>query len=285
MLWDLRLASDRARGSGEDRSGTSRLVGKSGEAGLMTAIVLLILFVAVLAWFASTDGAEYRRFKTFSDTRDRQRIYAVWLLKSVLAFGGGSLASLALLRQWQALTHFPPAFAPLLRSFRTNLASGGGASAFILGMGAAFFASLIVLSLILRARAKRRSDKPKQIVIGDIQPLLPRNAAERWWAALLSVNAGVSEELFFRLVLPLVLAIVFGNAAVAFVLATLAFGLAHLYQGWAGVVATTVVGAVMSAIYLATGDIWVAVILHAAIDLNGLLVMPYLAERRARVAQ
>jgi membrane protease YdiL (CAAX protease family) len=260
-------------------------VGENGEAGLMTAILLLALFAAMLAWFASTDGAEYRKFKAFTDTRDRQRTYGLWLAKSFLAFGGGSLASLALLDRWMALARLPPAFAPLLQPLRSSLVSGKDVEAFFFGMGFAFLAGMIVLSLVMRFRATRRAEKPKLIVVGDIQPLLPRNAAERWWAAVLSVNAGVSEELFFRLALPLILMIVFGNALIAFVIATLAFGIMHLYQGWAGVIATTIVGAAMSAIYLATGDIWVVVILHAAIDLNGLLLMPYLAGRRARVAQ
>jgi membrane protease YdiL (CAAX protease family) len=94
----------------------------------------------------------------------------------------------------------------------------------------------------------------------------------------------LSEELFFRLALPLLLVVLTGNAALAFVIATATFGLMHLYQGWAGVIATTLVGAVMSAIYLATGSIWIVIILHAAIDLNGLIVMPYLT-RPAPAAQ
>jgi membrane protease YdiL (CAAX protease family) len=131
---------------------------------------------------------------------------------------------------------------------------------------------------------KRRTEKPETKTMGDVQPLLPRNSTERVWAALLSVNAGLSEELSFRLVLPLMLAIVTGNALLAFVIATAAFGSLHAYQGWVGVIMTAFIGAVMSVIYLATGSIWVAIALHAALDLNGLVLVPYLAARRAAKA-
>lgn len=236
-------------------------------------LLLLALFAAMLAWFVYNDGREYRRFKALTETRDRQRTYALWFAKSFLAFGMGSLMSLALLGDLKSLNEFPPAFASLLQPLRTKLNEGQGVQDFLIGFAFAIIVGFLVGALILRIR--RRGGKPRQIVVGDIQPLLPRNAAERWWAVILSLNAGLSEELFFRLALPLLLVLVIGNAALAFVIATAIFGLMHLYQGYAGVIATTVVGAVMSGIYLATGDIWIVVILHAAIDLNGLVVMPY----------
>lgn len=244
-------------------------------------IVLLVLFAAVLSWFLYSDGAEYRRFKTFTETRDRQRIYASWVAKSLVAFVLGSLASLFWLGELSTLWDFPPAFGPLLKSARDSFLAGEGARDFVLGAVSAAIVGMIAMSVVMRLRGKRTGEKPKQIVIGDIQPLLPRNGAERVWAAFLSLNAGLGEELFFRLVLPLVLVALLGNALLAFVITTLVFGLMHTYQGIAGVIATTIVGAVMGAIYLATGNIWIVVILHAAIDLNGLLLMPYLAQRRA----
>jgi uncharacterized protein len=244
-------------------------------------IVLLILFAVVLAWFIYTDGSEYRRFKTFTESRARQRVYASWLVKSFLAFGGGAVLSLFWLGEQSALWAFPPAFAPLLKPARDSLQNGQGMKEFLFGAASSAVVGLIVMTLLLRVLRKRSGEKPKQVVIGDIQPLLPRNGAERVWAAVLSLNAGLSEELFFRLALPLVLVLIFGNALIAFIIATVVFGFMHLYQGVPGVIATTIVGAVMSAIYLATGDIWIVIVLHAAIDLNGLLLMPYLAGRKA----
>jgi membrane protease YdiL (CAAX protease family) len=56
------------------------------------------------------------------------------------------------------------------------------------------------------------------------------------------------------------------------VIAALAFGLAHAYQGRAGVLTTGVLGGVMAALYLQTGSLLLPVLLHAAIDLRFLLV-------------
>jgi uncharacterized protein len=56
------------------------------------------------------------------------------------------------------------------------------------------------------------------------------------------------------------------------VVAAVAFGLAHAYQGPAGIVATGLLGGVMAAVYLQTGSLLLPVLLHAVIDLRFLLV-------------
>jgi membrane protease YdiL (CAAX protease family) len=47
------------------------------------------------------------------------------------------------------------------------------------------------------------------------------------------------------------------------------FGLAHAYQGAAGIVKTTVVGLVMAGLYAYSGSLWPGIVLHAALDLQG----------------
>jgi membrane protease YdiL (CAAX protease family) len=56
------------------------------------------------------------------------------------------------------------------------------------------------------------------------------------------------------------------------VVAAVAFGLAHAYQGVPGVVATGLLGGVMAAVYLQTGSLLLPVLLHTLIDLRFLLV-------------
>jgi membrane protease YdiL (CAAX protease family) len=249
--------------------------------------VLLAIFAAALARLVYKDGDEYRRFKAQTDTHGRQRFYATWLAKSFAVFGVGSVASLAITGYLPALIQMPAPFAQLSDSLQPVIDLHHVDGDFFLGFGGSLAAGLIVAWLILRYRAKRRTPQdgpPKVIMVGDIQPLLPRNAAERWWAAFLSINAGMSEELFFRLALPLLIVLVTGNVIVAFAAATIVFGLMHLYQGWVGVVMTGLVGAVMSAIYLASGSIWIVATLHAVMDLNGLILMPWIAQRSMRKA-
>jgi len=52
------------------------------------------------------------------------------------------------------------------------------------------------------------------------------------------------------------------------------FGLAHLYQGWVGILATAVIGAALAALYLGSGALWLAMAVHAAFDLFGLVIRP-----------
>jgi membrane protease YdiL (CAAX protease family) len=58
------------------------------------------------------------------------------------------------------------------------------------------------------------------------------------------------------------------------------FGVAHLYQGWIGVIATTLAGLLFTGVYLATGNIWIAALLHSLLNLQALWLRPLLRERR-----
>ncbi len=240
----------------------------------MMPLILLLAALAAIVWFLKGDLGEYRRFKTLSDTASRQRRYRLWIGKAALAFAAPALIGLALLGRLGALATLPAEFAAaraLLPEFT------GGPSAFLTGMlGGAAIGGLVV-GILAATRRKQGLPEP----VGDVGALIPRNRPEMVHAAALSVAAGVTEELAFRLYIPLLIALVTGSALLAFALATLIFGAMHLYQGWKGVAATTVVGLVMTALYLMTGALWLAMLLHALIDLNGLVVRPWLSSSSA----
>ncbi|MBW8732872.1 MAG: CPBP family intramembrane metalloprotease, partial [Asticcacaulis sp.] len=126
------------------------------------------------------------------------------------------------------------------------------------------------------AQMKRLIDRGVALPKTALAALLPRTGRERFWAGLIALNAGLSEELFFRLALPLLLATVTGQPALAFWLAVVIFGLGHAYQGLFGVIATTIIGALLGLIYLYSGNLWLVVGIHAGIDLWSLVVMPLL---------
>ena len=63
-----------------------------------------------------------------------------------------------------------------------------------------------------------------------------------------------------------------GSAIAGFAFAAILFGLAHLYQGWKGIAATFVLGLAMTAIYLFTQSLLAAIVFHAIVDLNALVV-------------
>jgi uncharacterized protein len=117
--------------------------------------------------------------------------------------------------------------------------------------------------------------------------LLPRTAGERRLFTLVGVTAGVCEEWLYRGFFLAVVAAVGGglSAPVLVAVGAVAFGLAHAYQGVAGIVTTGVLGGVMAGLYLGTGSLLLPVLLHALIDLRFLLVptsaLPDVARRTA----
>ena len=116
----------------------------------------------------------------------------------------------------------------------------------------------------------RHAEPPGQATLA----LLPRSRSERRLFAVVGVTAGVCEEWLYRgFFLAVVVALAPGLPDVALaVVAALAFGLAHAYQGLSGVLTTGVLGGLLASVYLATGSLLLPVLLHAVIDLRFLLV-------------
>ncbi|TFV66796.1 UNVERIFIED_ORG: CPBP family intramembrane metalloprotease [Bacillus sp. AZ43] len=116
----------------------------------------------------------------------------------------------------------------------------------------------------------RHSEPPGQSTLA----LLPRTPGERRLFALVGVTAGVCEEWLYRGFFLAVVAALAGGLpnGVLVVVAAVAFGAAHAYQGRAGVALTGLLGGVMAALYLQTGSLLLPVVLHAVIDLRFLLV-------------
>jgi membrane protease YdiL (CAAX protease family) len=246
---------------------------------VLSHAILLAAVLGLLAWFVRNDRAEYAAFKLLTRTEDRQRVFRRWTFRSFLFFVGAALAALALVGRLGALASFPAEFesvSALLRGFVGGDLGGG----FPLAMICAMIAGAVGGTLLQSRLRARKGGPPK--LLGDVEPLFPRNREERRWTALMAINAGPAEELFFRLMLPLLIALVTGSAAFAFMAAGLIFGLVHFYQGWTGIVATTLAGFVFAALYLATEIIWVPVVAHSLMNLNSLWLRPLLDERRSR---
>ncbi|HEY1425432.1 MAG TPA: CPBP family intramembrane glutamic endopeptidase [Caulobacteraceae bacterium] len=235
--------------------------------------VLLVISLAAIAWLTWRDIGEYEKFKRLTDTRDRQARYRRWVLGAFALFVGGSLAILAILGKLGCVIHPPKAFFGVMRWAQAQGPSDAGAL-LLGGMTAGAATSIVVISVVAAIVSRRRGAALKTRTLGDIAPLMPRNWPETAWTALLSINAGVGEELFFRLTLPLLIALVTGSAPAAFAAAAVVFGLVHIYQGWIGVLATMLLGVVFTGVYLVTGSIFWPIALHAAFDLLGLVVRP-----------
>ncbi len=99
-----------------------------------------------------------------------------------------------------------------------------------------------------------------------LRQLLPRTRHERRVFALLSVAAGVGEEVAYRGYAITVLAPVFGvTSAVA--VTSVVFGVMHGYQGALGVLRTGVMGGVLAWGFISSGSLVPVMIAHTLIDL------------------
>jgi uncharacterized protein len=103
---------------------------------------------------------------------------------------------------------------------------------------------------------------------GRTLAVLPHTLLEFRLFLAVSVTAGVCEELLFRGYF-FAMTSHWLTIAGAAVLSALAFGLGHAYQGWSGIVKTTIAGLFFGAVYIGTGSLMWPMILHALVDVQG----------------
>ena len=101
--------------------------------------------------------------------------------------------------------------------------------------------------------------------LNAVRPLLPSSVAELRYFTVLSITAGICEEVLFRGYLIWYLAVYVGLPA-ASVLSGVTFGLGHLYQGRRQAVKIIFVGFVFVLFYVGTGTLWIPMTLHALLD-------------------
>lgn len=229
-----------------------------------TPIMLWSLLASLLALLtlrtALKDRREYQRFKRYRTTAKRQAMLRTWLLDSVWSIGGVSVVVLVL--AWQYV-------GPLLTELQGWLPLESGLLWGILTGAVVAFAALTVVGIV-----SARKSPDEMATLGDVGAMLPRNQQELRLGWALSLNAGISEELMFRLAVPALVFGATGSAIAAVVVSVLLFGLLHVYQGVAGVVGTTLIGGLLFASYVATGSILVPIVLHVLFDLRSLVLIP-----------
>ena len=209
---------------------------------MLTPLVLIIVLGCL---HAINIGLNAQRFKVFAQTdtpEGRLAFYRGSFIKSLLIYGGGSVIALLLMTGQDMTTP--------VQAVLTERLGEGGKNMLGLGLG--------VIFVILLVHAA----------------LLPRNGSERLWGLILSANAGIVEEAFFRLVLPGLLYGVSGNMVIAIGLSAVLFGLGHAYQGGIGIIITSLIGLYLSLVYAVSGALWVAIGVHFLVDAFSLWVMP-----------
>lgn len=229
-----------------------------------TPIILWALLAGLLALLilrtALKDRREYQRFKRYRTTLKRHAMLRKWLLDSVWSIGGVSVVVLVL--AWKYV-------GPLLAELQGWLPLESGLVWGILTGAVVSFSALTVVGIL-----SARKSPDDLATLGDVAAMLPRNRQELRLGWLLSLNAGVSEELMFRLAMPALVYGATGSAIAAVAVPVLLFGFLHVYQGVAGVIGTTLIGGLFLLSYVATGSILVPIILHVLFDLRSLVLIP-----------
>jgi membrane protease YdiL (CAAX protease family) len=138
-----------------------------------------------------------------------------------------------------------------------------------LGLGFGYVLVLIGVLVLQRRALLARPDRRARVrkALSYAEPLLPHSPAEQRLFWVVSVTAGICEELFFRGFLTWYFLAWMGPAA-AVILASVLFGVGHVYMGIAQVPKTAMIGLILAVVVSLTGSLWPAMLLHAAVDWN-----------------
>jgi uncharacterized protein len=101
-----------------------------------------------------------------------------------------------------------------------------------------------------------------------------------------SITAGITEEIRFRgFLLWFLQSLPLGlNSWTALAIASVCFGIAHWYQGISGVLSTGLAGALLGYIVIQTQSLYVAMVIHALIDLRLIAMVWALGTGQKRAA-
>jgi membrane protease YdiL (CAAX protease family) len=99
--------------------------------------------------------------------------------------------------------------------------------------------------------------------------IVPQTALEKVVFVLLSITAGICEELTFRGFLLTGLIVATGSTGLAVLLSSFVFGLMHAHQGAGGALRAAALGAVLCVPVLLTGSLYPAMAAHALADVAG----------------
>jgi membrane protease YdiL (CAAX protease family) len=145
------------------------------------------------------------------------------------------------------------------------------------------FALLPLLQSLRGPRWRRAYAAAIRREFASIPGFVPNNATERAVWIVLSLTAGICEEVLLRGFLirflhggPLNLSV-----AGALAVSCLCFGLGHLYQGLKGVITTAIAGFAFGILFLLSGSLIPCIVLHALMDLQMAYVMRPIPDQAA----
>ena len=240
------------------------------ELTIFDHILVAILFIVMPVWGVT----DYRKLKSQLNA-------------------GKPTARLFLYRSWIAWSWgFTLAVAALWLVYKRSIGQLGFDLETVTGFWIGLAITVVVCGLAAIQAIGLRRDPEKlramAIKLEPVQALIPHTNQEAREFVALSITAGICEEILYRgyLMLYITSAIAIESMWPAALLSSLAFGLAHTYQGPKGVLKTGLVGLALAGLYLLTGSIWLPIVLHAVIDLaSGSLGRAVIAADEAQQVQ
>ena len=226
----------------------------------MTALLsetdLLIGLACVLLVWAAMIGVDvYRRQKGLK--RRTTSPIAQWMRTMVILWALAAMSVAAWLASGRSLSDF---------GFRMGDGFGLGLA---WGMAVAFIGFQLYQIWAIRRDETLREDVRKSVFdSGDYDMIMPRRRKDSWGFYLVSITAGITEEVVFRAFLIGIFALVmpiWGAAALALFM----FLAGHAYQGLGGILRITPISIILTLAFVLSGSLWPAIVLHVAVDILG----------------
>lgn len=136
----------------------------------------------------------------------------------------------------------------------------------LLGCAAAAICLLPAFGMRSRAFKAMALRGPGKVAVGSLEPMVPHTARERELWTLVSVTAGICEEVLIRGFLLAFIAH-FTGIVWAVPVSAIVFGLGHAYQGKQHIITTGIWGFTAALIAVAAGSLWPVIVLHIVQDL------------------
>lgn len=214
----------------------------------------LLVALLIVCLFPILDRGRVANLRDKPGEAERLTLYR----HSVLAMWFATAAALAVETGWQPMRVMPASAGPWIDAYRVWF------DVIVAVICAGFLVIVGQGLLCATSAARRRAVVP---AFARLAYLLPASRRERRWWIVLSLSAGICEELLYRGYLLHFLDAQVG-LGMAWLLSSLAFGCAHLYQGWQGVASTTLTGVVFGALAIGTGNLALPIAAHVLVDLQ-----------------
>lgn len=129
--------------------------------------------------------------------------------------------------------------------------------------------ALLVLNQIAGVARLAALPHHQRGIVGRLaEALLPRTRRERWLAVALALTVALCEEFIYRGFVQFLFERKLSSVVAGAAISAAFFALAHLYQGRRGLIATFIVGLILSAVRVWTATILAPIAIHFAVDFS-----------------